>query len=934
MMRKWLLSTVAVSAFLAVGEASAQEATGATPPHSATVSTKEDRAASPVENPGESVENFPVEAREEPSEPDDGISLSDEQLRSIEEIVVTSRAGSQNLQDLAVSVSAFDAEYLNALGAQNIADIAQFTPNLEIRTVFAASNPTLFIRGVGLRDFNANSASSVAVYNDDIYMNSPAGQLAQLFDVQQVEVLRGPQGTLFGRNASAGAIRVVSRKPTGDINGHAKMTYGNYNDIEAEGAFEVPITDTLTTRISGVFRQRDGTTLNRCGDPRWKDRRPPPPPPPGLNAAADFDYRVHGAYVATTPGSSSANNQANQPHSDPYGTSRGCFNSDTMLPLEPLSTGINPAGLTGPGWSPGWVGFPGVPDNPAPGPPPVDRLVNEVDNWAVRGLLRWQPNERTDWVLNIHGGQNNGGSRQFQGKGARQSSDGRIIRFNIHRDKLGYSDPDNALITYDEDGFATIRYVDPLEGDPHAGSYNRNDPERLDLYGTSLTGSIRANPNLLFKTISGFEGNKRRVRTNLDASPLVDLEPTLENDAWQLSQEFKLIYDSDGPITLETGASYLYEDLTVSNTFDLDPVTNTTIQRYRLATHYAALYGWGSWSPVELFALEAGVRLNYENKRMDLETSRISPFSGTLVPPGVITPPPGLVSDTGISADFSFNYMPREDNIIYLKYSRGYKGPHLNGAILNPRFTDDEGDLLTEPVDPEKVDAFEVGAKSVMLDNSLMVNFAAFYYSYQDIQIFTLRNTQNAVPIAQLINANEARIYGAELEVRSFPLRGLVPEFMENVEFLGSFGWVRGKYLEFANSITELDDQGLASTSERDYSGNQLVNSPEFAFSGYLSWPLESDYGTLTPRFDWSFKDQVFFGPEDDPEIGQSPLWLMNFRLSYRTADSQLEIAGWVRNLADKKYRLDAINLARFRQSVIYAIGDPRTFGVTFQVSF
>ena len=197
-----------------------------------------------------------------------------------------------------------------------------------------------------------------------------------------------------------------------------------------------------------------------------------------------------------------------------------------------------------------------------------------------------------------------------------------------------------------------------------------------------------------------------------------------------------------------------------------------------------------------------------------------------------------------------------------------------------------------------------------------------------------MRNSQNAVPIAQLINANEARIYGAELEVRSFPLRGLVPEFMENVEFLGSFGWVRGKYLEFANSIIELDDQGLSSTSERDYSGNQLVNSPEFAFSGYLSWPLESDYGTLTPRFDWSFKDQVFFGPEDDPEIGQSPLWLMNFRLSYRTADSQLEIAGWVRNLADKKYRLDAINLARFRQSVIYAIGDPRTFGVTFQVSF
>ncbi|HIL80100.1 MAG TPA: Plug domain-containing protein, partial [Myxococcales bacterium] len=137
-----------------------------------------------------------------PEDEDDG-----EKYRGMEEILVTAQGGTQNLQDVGASVAAFDADYLEALGAQNIADISQFTPNLEIRTVFAASNPTLFIRGVGLRDFNANSSSAVAVYNDDIYMNSPAGQLGQLFDVQQVEVLRGPQGTLYGRNASAGAIR-------------------------------------------------------------------------------------------------------------------------------------------------------------------------------------------------------------------------------------------------------------------------------------------------------------------------------------------------------------------------------------------------------------------------------------------------------------------------------------------------------------------------------------------------------------------------------------------------------------------------------------------------------------------------------------------------------------------------------------------------------
>ncbi len=107
----------------------------------------------------------------------------DNPFAGVEEMVVVGSSAASLLQSQEVSAIGFDASYLEALGASDLSDISQFTPNLEIRTPFAASNPTLFIRGVGLRDFNANSSSSVAVYNDDIYMNSPAGQLAQLFDV-------------------------------------------------------------------------------------------------------------------------------------------------------------------------------------------------------------------------------------------------------------------------------------------------------------------------------------------------------------------------------------------------------------------------------------------------------------------------------------------------------------------------------------------------------------------------------------------------------------------------------------------------------------------------------------------------------------------------------------------------------------------------------
>jgi outer membrane receptor protein involved in Fe transport len=115
-------------------------------------------------------------------------------------------------------VTAFSAADLVALGAANIADLSAFTPNLEIVTA-GATSATFFIRGVGLNDFGANATSSAPVYQDDVPMNSQALQLGTLFDMETVNVLRGPQGTGLARNASAGAIKLYGRKPTGQFTG-------------------------------------------------------------------------------------------------------------------------------------------------------------------------------------------------------------------------------------------------------------------------------------------------------------------------------------------------------------------------------------------------------------------------------------------------------------------------------------------------------------------------------------------------------------------------------------------------------------------------------------------------------------------------------------------------------------------------------------------
>jgi iron complex outermembrane receptor protein len=214
------------------------------------------------------------------------------------------------------------------------------------------------------------------------------------------------------------------------------------------------------------------------------------------------------------------------------------------------------------------------------------------------------------------------------------------------------------------------------------------------------------------------------------------------------------------------------------------------------------------------------------------------------------------------------------------------------------------------------------------------LNSAAFYYDYQNIQVFQLRNSVGGVPVNELINASDADVYGIELETTLLPLDGWAPVALEGLEIFLSVAWLTSEYTDFVT--TRVDSLGTTQiTTVLDYSGNNLINSPELSFAGYVQYPLVlGRFGTLTPRWDWSFKDDVYFSPENNEAIGQNALWLMNLRLGYTIPGDGLEIAGWVRNLTDQTYRVDVFNLSRFRNSILYAIGDPRTYGITLSVRF
>ncbi|HWM27129.1 MAG TPA: TonB-dependent receptor, partial [Woeseiaceae bacterium] len=184
----------------------------------------------------------------------------------LEEILVTAQKREQSLQDVGVAVTAFTGDQMRQLGFTNTTDIVAMTPGLNYTVPNAESSQiNFFLRGVGLNDFADANENPVAVYVDEVYRPAMGGLSFQLFDMERVEVLRGPQGTLFGRNTTGGLVHYVSKRPTDELDGYFNATLGDFNQVKLEGALGGPITDAVAGRLSLATNQHDGWTENRAG---------------------------------------------------------------------------------------------------------------------------------------------------------------------------------------------------------------------------------------------------------------------------------------------------------------------------------------------------------------------------------------------------------------------------------------------------------------------------------------------------------------------------------------------------------------------------------------------------------------------------------------------------------------------------------------------
>ncbi len=198
----------------------------------------------------------------------------------LDEVVVTAQKREQSLQDVGISIAAMSGDQMTERGIDNIDGLANSIPNVQLFNLSGGGVPVVILRGVGLQNFRINDTPTTGIYVDDVYQVSIAQIEGTMFDTERVEILKGPQGGLYGRNAVGGAIQYISRKPNFDeAEGYASLAYGRYDRVEVEGAVGLPVADNFAVRVAGrvvtsgdtYFRSTTGG-FNHGEQERWAGR--------------------------------------------------------------------------------------------------------------------------------------------------------------------------------------------------------------------------------------------------------------------------------------------------------------------------------------------------------------------------------------------------------------------------------------------------------------------------------------------------------------------------------------------------------------------------------------------------------------------------------------------------------------------------------------
>jgi iron complex outermembrane receptor protein len=856
---------------------------------------------------------------------------------TIEELVVTAEKREQSLQDVPVAISAFSSEKRDLVGINSVQDMTNFTPGL----TYNNSGDRISLRGIG-RVTNVQAADgAVAIYSDGVYTSSTFEASKQPLFIDRVEVLRGPQGTLYGRNSIGGAINVISKRPSREFEAEVRATVGNYGYSVLAGTMSGPITEGLRFRVNAQWeKQRDG----------WYQNTVPGKPDEGnvidqtyfeAQLAADFGEHAEGWIKFSNFGWNNG------------GGGLGGRASYTPFPYN--STQERDAVF----YLNQGFGCSGVPTG----------VVNTSSTGCVNPAINDPRKFAADTPASV----------------ALDRTFVLAAEYTYHFDTMdlkyiGGGSTYHYTLIGDNDGGAISAFTVPIAAfNPAAPVASQPCP------ATNLAIPGACQPLRVFtQAVSTYEEDKHWVSHELNLSSSGDGPLQWLAGVYYYHEAYKQ------PVSVRLGDQAQFAQ-PVNGAANPNRLWYDTRPDFEDKSY--AAFGQFDWKFAETLKLTAGLRYSHDHK-FGQEEARLVCFaligcgtgaaqfgsftpsvditaaavgtgkdaSGNLLPgvktATVIDPTTGLAkreldaSWEATTGTVGLEWTPNSDTLVYGKYSRGYKAGGFNSGIVAP--------VVQFPLtDAEHNDAFEVGLKW-NYGRTFQANLAAYYYNYENFQApVSIPATSGGATTAQTIffNVPKAISKGFEAELNWAPI--------DNLRLLATYSYTDA-YIDEARGIVDPTDPTARSPEAKPYgapgpafdvytnslqqgqdlSGNALPQAPKnkIALNALYTWEFEA--GSLTGSASYIWRDEQY-GTIFSRSYNKTPSWdQVDLRLTYKDAKDRFTIIAYGKNILDDLGYYEGATSTRVVGrlasgaptvqgiATTYPLTPPRTFGMEFQYRF
>ncbi len=883
------------------------------------------------------------------------------------EIIVTATRRASPLADVPVAVSALTAETLQNTGASDLRQLNQVTPSLYVSSTSSeAGAGGAGIRGIRTVGDNPGLESSVATFIDGVYRSRSGVGLTELGPVERVEVLRGPQGTLFGRNASAGLINVVTARPRFENEGYAEASYGNYDFMRFGAGINAPIGETVAARVDGVYLKRDGFLKDVISDRDFNDRDRflvrgkllfQPSSELSVLLIGDYTKRDEECCAATyLPAQDVTRAADGSLVFGPSSIANLIRNTTSVVPGSGLGQIIDDTYARRVAITPG------------------RDFRSDVEDWGASAEVNFEFSGMT--LTSITGYRHydliRGLDADFNNLDilAREGDGGSFNKFRTFSQELrlqgsAFDDRlDWLLGAYYAD--ETLKVADNIQ---YGADYDQFAAGRTRLLraGFGALGPAFAafpgfnNLNAFSRALAnasipaGLPGRAQFIDAFAGAVQNVPLSGTGVNDRYeQKSRNFAIfthnIIDVTDRLSLTLGARYTNE----RKTLDADLQSNTACGTY--AANVGRLRQLALGTPAPLVPLVSG----YANILQAL-----APLNC------VINAVSGSFNDRKKESEWSgtavLSYKPTEDLLAYASYSRGYKAGGFNldrAPLFSPVTLASTTDLDVLKFDPEKVDAFELGAK--FNGRQFDINVAAFYQMFKTFQLNTFDGTnffvtdvrgckddlgttdQDITPGNSICENTRSGVTskGVEVEAFMYPARDftITAGFtLAQTEYYKDLAGTPSFY-QPANGNSLIPALFLLP-------GQQLSNAPEYVVTGSATWTPGIGNALRGLLYaDFRYQSEFNTGSDLFVEKAQQGVMIVNARAGIGADDRRWSLELWAQNLLDTNYKQVAFNASiqgsntslaqtqRFGTPATQLFGaflaEPRTYGVTVRTRF